>query len=80
VALDPTTGYILACLDDHVKSSQSLRLLQQHKAVKERERELITQATSWGVIMTEQEAREIVAEYDQFMAAEPGTVRAPLLC
>jgi hypothetical protein len=74
-----STLYTLACLDDHLKSRQSLRLLQQQKAATERERELIALATSWGVVMTELEAHEIVSEYDQFMAAQPGTLRISTL-
>jgi hypothetical protein len=74
-----STPYTLACLDDHVKSSQSLRLLQQQKPATERERELIALATSWGVVMTELEAHEIVSEYDRFMATQPGTFRGSSL-
>jgi hypothetical protein len=80
MAFDTITGYLLACLDDHVKSNHSLRILQQKKPVSEREQELLALVTSWGVVMTEHEAHEIVCEYDRFMASEPGTVPVPSVC
>lgn len=79
MAFDPTTPYVLACLDDNSKSTQSLRLLRQEKAAKEREQELIALAMSWGVVLTEGEAHTLVSEYDLFMATQPGTLRTPSL-
>lgn len=73
MAFNPTTPYALACLSDSTRSIQSLTVLRQQEPAEVRVQNLVDLAESWDVEMSEEEAEQVVAEFDLVLASQPKT-------
>jgi hypothetical protein len=69
MAFSATTPYALACLSDTTKAAQSYGILQQQEPSEVRVQSLVELAHGWDVPMDEQEAEQVVKEYDSVIGA-----------
>jgi hypothetical protein len=69
MAFNATTPYALACLSDTTRAAQSAAILQQEETAEVRVQGLIELAHGWDVPMDEDEAEQVVNEYDNVVAA-----------
>jgi hypothetical protein len=75
MAFEATTPYALACLGDTAKAAQSYNILQQQESAEVRVQGLVELAEGWDVPMDEQEAEQVVAEYDRVVVAHAASGR-----
>jgi hypothetical protein len=69
MAFEATTPYALACLSDTAKAAQSFGVLQQQESSEVRVQNLVELAHGWDVPMEEEEAEQVVAEFDRVVVA-----------
>ena len=69
MAFEATTPYALACLSDTAKAAQSFSVLQQQESSEVRAHNLVELANGWDVPMAEEEAEQVVSEYDRVIQA-----------
>lgn len=75
MAFNATTPYALACLTDTTKAAQSFAVLQQQASADVRVQDLVELVNGWDVPMAEDEAEQVVAEYDGIIEAQSATGR-----
>jgi hypothetical protein len=77
MAFDATTPYALACLSDTAKARQSYTVLQQQEPVEIRAQNLVELVHGWDIPMAEQEAKQVIAEFDSVTKAHAASGRGP---